>query len=220
MPRKSTKRTGNSAAWKAVSRLLRNLDDKEWLGLLQELYHASSDNVEIIETYFQRTGKPLLDKYRSLILYEFDDRHIQRDYSEHPVMSYCKKLIRDYRKGTDDLAGTVELMLTFQECGAKFTMDYGDIDSRFYDSLTSGIDDLAKILMGEGKYLFPVCQERLLKLLQLIYQQCGYGYSDWMQETIEEVFGTFGLGIQCVNERKTSKWRTEYTLEVIEKEYR
>ncbi|MDR3108815.1 MAG: hypothetical protein LBU65_03890 [Planctomycetaceae bacterium] len=216
---KTTKRTANSAAWKAVSRLLCNLNEKEMLALFQELYHLSSNNAELIEARFKLQGNgDLLSDYRKKILYEFDDYHIQhKDGENHPKMSYCKKLIRDYKKGTGDLAGTLELMTTFQEAGAKFTMDYGDMDDRFYDSLMSGMDEIVKILIGEGKFLFPAYQGRLHKLLQLIYQQCGYGYCDWIQDAVLEIFNVFGLGIKCVGERKNDKYRTEYTLEIFEK---
>jgi hypothetical protein len=41
------------------------------------------------------------------------------------------RAIRDYRKATGNLHGTVELLMTYVENGAEFTSDYGDMDEGF-----------------------------------------------------------------------------------------
>ena len=149
MPKKSTKQSRSqspkksSPQWTATSRLLRNLEPKEMLDLFRQLYLLSRDNAQLIDSQFKSShGDNLLDEYREKIIQQFfpdNDRH-----DSFPQMGKMKQWIRDYRKGTGDLAGTTELMVTFQEQGANFTMEYGDIDERFYDSLLSGWNDLVK----------------------------------------------------------------------------
>ena len=99
------------------------------LELFQQLYMLSSDNAELMESQFLSVGGQLMKDYRQKIIYEFFPP--ANPHNSFPRMGEIKKWIRDYRKGTEDLAGTAELMLTFQEQGMFFTMEYGDIDERF-----------------------------------------------------------------------------------------
>jgi len=63
----------------------------------------------------------------------------------------ARKTIRDYRKATSNLSGTVELLMTYVENGASFTHEYGDIDERFYSSVESVLDELDEIKCNPGE---------------------------------------------------------------------
>ncbi len=210
MPKRTAKKTSKrtTAQWNATSRLLRNLELPELLDLFKQLYMLSPDNAELIDSQFQSANEDkLLEEYRRKIVLEFFPSR-SNDIGD-PRMGMMKKLIRDYRKGTGDLPGTAELMVTFQEQGMKFTMAYGDIDARFYDSLLSGMDDLQKLLTVECPELFPVLGERLLEILRVVYGNIGWGYSDGMWETVAEIYAFHGLELQ-----KTGDWRSGWKIEV------
>ena len=51
--------------------------------------------------------------------------------------------------------GTIELMLTFIECRTGFTVKYGDIDSRYYSSLSSILRAMADLVCFEGLDSYP-----------------------------------------------------------------
>jgi hypothetical protein len=190
---KAPKKT--SAQWTAVSRLIRNLEPKEVLDLFRQLYMLTLENAELIDSRFKiGTGENLLEDYRKKIIEE-----LYPGYDPHgkfPRMGWLKNLIRDYRKGTNDLAGTTELMVTFQEKGMEFTMAYGDIDERFYDSLLSGMCDLIKMLTKDAPELFPAFRDRLVKIAQTVYGRIGWGYGDGMYETVAEICDFHGLDFQ------------------------
>ena len=46
-----------------------------------------------------------------------------------------KQAIREYKKATGNIPGTVELLMSYVENGVAFTGEYGDIDERFYDEI-------------------------------------------------------------------------------------
>ena len=215
MPKKSAKQPSktslkrNSSQWKATSRLLRNLEPKEMLELFHQLYLFSPNNAEWIDSQFKSTkGDGLLHEYRQKIIFEFFPDN--NSYDSFPRMGKIKQWIRDYRKGTDDLAGTTELMITFQEQGAKFTLEYGDIDERFYDSLMSGWNDLEKMLIKDAAELFPAFQQRLLEILKSTYGQIGWGYSDGVFQAISDIHAFHGFRIES-----SGHWKTGYQINVI-----
>ena len=201
-----------SAQWMATSRLLRNLEPKEMIDLFRQLYMLSPDNAELIDSLFKSaSGDKLLEEYRRKIELEF---YPPGDlcYSSFPRMGWMKSLIRDYRKGTGDLAGTAELMVTFQEQGMEFTMDYGDINERFYDSLLSGMNDVIKMLTKDAPELFPAFRDRLIEIVRRVYGRVGWGYGDGMYETVSEICDFHGLELQ-----HSGDWRSGYQFKIVEK---
>ena len=217
MPKKTTRQTRSpspkksSAQWTATSRLLRNLEPKEMLDLFRQLYLLSTDNAEWIDSQFKSSqGDKLLDEYREKIILEFFPEH--NPYDSFPKMGKIKQWIRDYQKGTGDMAGAAELMVTFQEQGAKFTLEYGDIDERFYDSLLSGWNDLVKMLIKTAPELFPAFRERLLEIVKPVFGRIGWGYGDGVYMAVEEIYTFHGLGIG-----HSGDWKTGYQFYMIEK---
>ena len=87
----------------------------------------------------------------------------------------AKKAISDYAKATGDTVGEVDLMIYYVECGNQFTLDYGDIDERFYDSLLSMYEKAAdKVLLLPRKEQAEF-RERMLNLVESS-AGIGWGY--------------------------------------------
>ena len=215
MPKKSTNPLRgkspkkSSSQWTATSRLLRNLEPEDTLDLFRQLYFLSPDNAEYIDSQFKSSqSDKLLDEYRQRIILEFFPNRKSDDSS--PKMGKIKQWIRDYRKGTGDLAGTTELMVTFQEQGARFTLAYGDIDERFYDSLLSGWNDLVKMLTQDAPELFFAFRERLLEIVKPTYGRIGWGYSDGVFDAVDEIYAFHGFDLEC-----SGHWKTGYQFNMI-----
>jgi len=210
--KKATRKSPKSSAqWTAVSRLLRNLEPKEVIDLFRRLYMLSADNAELIESQFKSASEDkLLEEYRRKIVLEFFP--LRETHDSFPRMGWVKSLIRDYRKGTGDLAGTAELMVTFQEQGMKFTMEYGDIDERFYDSLLSGMNDLVKMLTKDAPELFFAFRDRLVEVVRRVYGRVGWGYGDGMNEAVAEICDFHGLDLQ-----HSGNWRGGYLFKIVER---
>ena len=102
-------------------------------------------------------------------------------------MSRGRKAISDYKKATHDPVGTLELMVYYVECGNQFTVDYGDIDEAFYESLDAMFTQVVKTLQKSDEKTV----ERFLPRLEGIVRQAhgiGWGYYDTISETLEEAF--------------------------------
>ncbi len=103
------------AGWQKVRGNLREWDKPALIALIKDLYHASLDNRNFLQARFQAEENEgeALDKYRRRIVEQFFPR---RGFAE-PKLTEARKAIRDYRKATGNLTGTVDLMLTYVESG-------------------------------------------------------------------------------------------------------
>jgi hypothetical protein len=87
------------------------------------------------------------------------------------------KAIRDYRKATGNLEGTIDLMLTCVENSTEFTREFGDINESFYNSLESVLNEMAQLLMEEVRKFYPKFLERVQRLAACA-DGIGWGYGD------------------------------------------
>ena len=102
----------------------------------------------------------------------------------------ARKAIREYRKATGNIPGTIELLLTYSEAGAEFTNDFGDIDERFYVSLCSALNELADLIKSEGEEAWAVVSGRMEKLATRT-ARIWWGYGDHVGEVFAELCSHF-----------------------------
>jgi hypothetical protein len=178
---KSTKKTGG---WSRVSKQLATWDRPALLSLVKDLYDAAASNRDFVQARCQTgdEGGEVLDTYRNRITEQFFPK---RGFGKLKLAE-ARKAIRDYRKATGNLAGTAELLMTYVENGAQFTHDYGDIDERFYNSIESVLRELADLLRGEGRELYPQFGERLADVEQLT-DGIGWGFHDFVADVVAEL---------------------------------
>ena len=81
------------------------------------------------------------------------------------------------RKNTQNLTGTIDLMLTYVENGTEFTHEFGDINESFYNSLESVLEEMAQLSPGEGSEHYPQFRERIQRLTTHA-DHIGWGYGD------------------------------------------
>ncbi len=79
-------------------------------------------------------------------------------------------------------------MLTYVENGTSFTLQYGDITSAFYSSLTSVYGEMADLLYSEGRELYLRFRQRIQKLADYS-GRIGWGYGDFLSERAFELDG-------------------------------
>lgn len=161
------------ANWAAVKTALAALDRDAVLGLVRDLYKLSETNKDLLHARL-RLGDDPIEKYKRVIdqcMYPNADRG-------HPIqIAKAKKAIAEYRRAVGDVRGQVDLMLYFVERGNQFTMDYGDIDGPFYDSLVSMYEQAAEAVLDLPRGEREPFQKRLYDLLDAS-DGTGYGYHD------------------------------------------
>lgn len=186
MPAKTTKTTTKPAAWSAARKHLADWDKSALLDLVKDLYGASAANRDFIQARCQssESGGAVLETYRRKIIVQFFSKSL---VGVGPLkLGEARKAIRDYRKATGNLAGTAELLLTYVESGTEFTRQYGGIDERFYNSLESALDELAALLLGKARAMYPQLSERLTQV-NLMANGIGWGYGDRVFEVVEDL---------------------------------
>lgn len=181
----------SASGWSTIRPQLNAWSRPALIALVKDLYDHAADNRDFLEARFQAgdTGGAALEKYRHKIIEQFFPR--RGNGIGKLKLGEARKAIRDYRKATGNLAGTLELMLTYVENGTRFTCEYGDIDEAFYNSLDSVLAELARLLVKEGPELHPRFQERLQQV-EYAASNIGWGYGDSVREQVQMLETTLG----------------------------
>jgi hypothetical protein len=178
--------------WSDVKRRLKDLESRELVSVIKDLFDASVENRRFLAARILQNdlGPEVLESFRAQIHESF---FTPRGSPQEPLrLAEGRKAIRDYRNATDDVEGTLHLMLTFVESGTDFTLKYGDIDERFYNTLTSALNDIEELLSGEGHALYASFRDRLQALA---HASCriGWGYGDDVKDLVAELEDRFGV---------------------------
>jgi len=168
-------------SWSDVKGRLKEMPASGLIGVIQDLYTLNKTNQAFLEARFvpELAGVKIAE-YRKRVTQPFyPDRGMGKlEYAD------AKKAIREYQEATSDLAGTLDLMLSFVEAGNQFTLDFGDIDERFYNTVEGMMFEVTKRLRTkDGKELYPQFAARLQKLYDKS-RNMGWGYSNEMGDMI------------------------------------
>ncbi len=173
--------TKKPSGWSAVRQRLATWQKPALLALLKDLYDAADGNRDWLQArcLAEANGGELLEKYRGKIEHQFfPDRGFGK-----LKLGEARKAIRDYRKATASVPGTAELLMAFVEYGVRFTREYGDIDERFYNSVESVLQELATLLRGEAREMYPQLRERLA-IVEQMSSGIGWGFHDFISDVL------------------------------------
>jgi len=176
-----TNATRKSDGWSAVRQELATWQKPALLALVKDLYAVSAENRDFVHARSKAggCGGEALEKYRGKIVKQFFPA---RGFGKLKL-GEARKAIRDYRKATGDIPGTAELLMTYVENGARFTHEYGDIDERFYRSVESALDELAALLRGDARGMYPQVRDRLARVKQMT-DGIGWGFHDFVADVV------------------------------------
>jgi hypothetical protein len=179
--------------WLNIRKRLLLLDHNELIGQIKDLYAISDENRRFLESRFAQ-GKDqveaaLVDYKQEIIYCFFGERGISND---SPRLRNARRLIRNYRKATNDTFGTLDLMLHYVETGTEFTNTYGDINEPFYNSLESVLKDFCEgiIKSSDPEQAYGQFNKRLVALKRATYG-IGWGYGDAVQEILSDLASRF-----------------------------
>jgi hypothetical protein len=178
------KKRSQTKKWAEVRKVLARGDAELLLDLVKELYDASPANQDFLHTRLKVNEddttalKPYLNRITSQFRMTRGD--VKLDLAE------ARRAIREYQKATQNVSGTIELMLTFVEYGTAFALEYGGIDSRFYSSLSSALREMADLICSEGRDYYPRFRDRVKKLSEKS-GSIGWGYGDLLSDTFCDI---------------------------------
>jgi hypothetical protein len=170
-----------TSTWRTVRPVLEGWEKPALLTLLKDLHAASDSARDLIDSRCApaEAAPAILEKARQKVVEQFFPK---RGFGKLKLAD-ARKAIRDYQKTTGNIPGTAELLLTYVENGANFTREYGDIDERFYNSIESALEELAKLLRGPARALYPDFQARL-DHVEFITRPVGWGFHDFVAGTV------------------------------------
>ena len=124
-------RKSGNPTWSDVKSAVLDLDQKQLLKLVADLYRFSKENQAFFHARFGVGDDPLAPYTKTIK----ECMYAGVDKNKRIQISKAKKAITSYSKAVGDPLGEIELMVLFVECGNNFTLSYGDIDEGFYDAL-------------------------------------------------------------------------------------
>ncbi|EDY16578.1 conserved hypothetical protein [Chthoniobacter flavus Ellin428] len=176
--------------WSAIRQHLATWEKPALLALVKDLYEAAAENRHFLLARCQaeESGGLAVEKYRQKIVEQFFPR---RRLMGELKLGEARKAIRDYRKATGNTAGTAELLMTYVENGAEFTAQFGNIDQRFYSSIESALEELAVLLRGEARPLYPQFADRLARIEERT-AGIGWGFHDFISDVVRQLAEELG----------------------------
>jgi len=157
-----------------LKKQLKEYDQNELIDLITELYKSDKSVEEFLSMKF--IGGGVIEN-----LYEDAKQKIRDEFfpdKGHGKLRLvaAKKTITKFKKLTNNQLKTVDLMLYYVESGTEFTLVYGDIDGKFYDSMESMY---AKVIFEceESQALFDEFHSRLYSIVEKT-EGIGWGYHD------------------------------------------
>jgi hypothetical protein len=183
------KKPAKKPGWSAARKELNGWEKPALLALVKDLYDSAAANRDFIQARCMPgdAGEAVLESYRSKIVQQFFPARGEGKLKLGDV----RKAIRDYGKATGNLAGTAELLMTYVENGAEFTNQYGDIDERFYSSIESALNELATLLRGKARDLYPQFSDRLTEV-EYMARNVGWGFCDYITEVVGQLEDELG----------------------------
>jgi len=177
------KRTSSRPTWSELKEAVVNLNQKQLVKLVADLYRFSKDNQAFFHARFAVGDDPVSPYKKTINECMYPDI-----YSNKPIqISKAKRAISSYSKAVGDPFVEAELMTFFVECGNNFTVNFGDIDEAFYDALNRmyrrAIDKVLS-LPEEQRIGFKDRFEAIMTSSSGI----GWGYHDMLSDDYYEAF--------------------------------
>ena len=170
--------------WAAIRQHLKGWKPDALIALIKDLHDSSATNRDFLHARVTAAqgGDASFASYRKRVIEPFYPARGEAKMK----LGEARKAIREYRKATGNLPGTIELLLVFCETGTEFTNEFGDINGRFYDSLAKALEDLCKLVKAQGLTAWEAISGRLDKLADAA-DGIGWGYCDDVRLTVDDL---------------------------------
>ncbi len=166
--------------WSLLKARLDEFDRKGLLELIRDLYEASAVNRRFLDARLLGS-ESAIEEYRQLVA----DAVFPDPFSRNPIrLRDATAAITEYRRSTGNLAGTVDLMLTFIEAGTEQAADLGYGDDAYFAALERKVDEVVKSLPALPADVQAQAIARLVRVRDRA-KQIGWGYGDYLDDVVE-----------------------------------
>lgn len=168
-----------------TKKLKAHFEKQDYESLLDEiltLYKTFDVVKEYYDSRLESTGsQEIAQKYKKILEEQFCPK------KGFPELKYsvARKAISDFKKVSSNYLDVLDLQLTYVEYGVKCTLDYGDIDERFYSSMESMFEKTLKDMDEYG--ILKTFQKRCLNI-HTQTQWMGWGFGDAIESLYKDFF--------------------------------
>lgn len=167
---------------KKLKEYLHKQDQLEILDEILSLYKTFS----VIKEYYDARLEPsapheIAQKYKKILEEQFCPK------KGFPQLKYsvARKAISDFKKVCTDYLSILDLQLTYVEYGLECTLEYGDIDERFYNSMGSMFEDTLKDMEEYGA--LKNFQKRCYNI-HIQTKDMGWGFGEFIKDLYNDFF--------------------------------
>lgn len=135
-------------SWKDIKPVLAEFSATQLRGVLQDLYRFSAENKAFFHSRFlsDKADNDYLKPYKLRIQRAV---HPKEPWKQDFKLADGRKAISEFKKANGNLRDTLSLMLYYVACGNDCTLEFGDIDAPFYDSLEAMFGRLVETLIKQ-----------------------------------------------------------------------
>lgn len=178
-------------SWKDVKPVLSGFSSTQLLGLVQDLYRLNAENASFMHARFlsDDTKQGHLAPYMTRIQRAISPK---QPWKQDVKLAEGRRAISEFKKANGNIRDTLTLMIYYVKCGNDFTLEFGDIDEGFYDSLCSMFSSVVQTLMRQlDQELFIEFLPSLEAELHRVYGQIGWGYPDELSDYLADLKDAF-----------------------------
>lgn len=178
------------ANWTDIKRTVSGFSRVELLGLVQDLYRANERNREFLHARFL-VEEVDLTPYKTRIKAALVPKLWDGPQHLGPIgYGEARRAISDYSKARGALPELLDLMLHYVQCGNDITLEYGDMDARFYSSMGAMFGSIvAKLKSQEDAALVAVWVPMLEREAHRV-RNLGWGYAYELQAHLAQLRNT------------------------------
>ena len=183
--------TGAMTSWKDIKPVLSGFSSTQLLGLVQDLYRFSEQNASFMHARFLSDHAPgdHLAVYKKRIQQAISPK---QPWKQAVRLAEGRRAISDLKKANGNIRDTLTLMVYYVKCGNNFTLEFGDVEEAFYDSLGSMFSKIVQMLLGQNNQ--DLAAEFLPSLETEFHRvdgKMGWGFSDELSDYLAELRDAF-----------------------------
>jgi hypothetical protein len=181
--------TDNPPSTAAIVQQLATLDQADLVALLREICDRSPETRAFlaIRLLGQSDGGSTLDSYRQHIERVFYPPYDDYAVPDIATLTHTRTHIQHYHQATDDLVGTIDLLLMFVDYSTHLLWQFQELGDDYEEQISQSYHDLANLLRTPGgSASYPRFRARLIALVKKA-DDIGWGHGDTAAESLYEV---------------------------------
>lgn len=175
--------TKQKTTWSQVKKILSMASRQDLIGIIGDLYKLNADNKVFLNSNLNIGNiDELAEPYRRKIKNQFNPT---RGYPKINLR-IARKALNDFKKSSADVKVTADLMIYYVEQGVQCTLNYGDVDESFYNSLESVFVEVIELIVKTKNP--DIIEEFRFRLEKIVSDTSGIGWG--FHDYLSDVFYT------------------------------